>query len=121
MDSATRLFRRRLEEWKQRFGLGAGELATILLAKELSADFAVLDEHAARQLATTLGVRVIGCVGILEMGQQQGLITDLRGTYERMLAHGIYIDRQILNAVSTPSIFRPLNEAVYFRAPFSLP
>src|SRR5437870_2717598 len=49
-----------------RFGLGAGELSTILLAQELDADLVILDDLAARKLAQNEGFRVQGCVAILE-------------------------------------------------------
>jgi uncharacterized protein len=52
--------------WRVQRGLGAGETATILLAQELSADLAIIDERTARGFATSLGINVMGCVGILE-------------------------------------------------------
>jgi predicted nucleic acid-binding protein len=48
------------------FGLGAGELAAILLAQELHSDLVLLDEVRARRFARGQGLRVRGCVGILE-------------------------------------------------------
>jgi uncharacterized protein len=87
----------RFTQWRSRYGLGAGETATILLAQELSANLAIIDERIARGLATSLGINVIGCVGILESAARRNLITDLRGTYQQLLASGTYIDRAILN------------------------
>ena len=46
--------------------LGAGELATVLLARSLPADLAIIDERAARHWAQAGGLGVMGCVGILE-------------------------------------------------------
>ena len=85
------------ERWKSKYGLGAGETATILLAQELSAEVAIIDERSARGLATSLGINVIGCVGILESAARRNLIADLRGTYHQLLANGTFIDRAILN------------------------
>jgi predicted nucleic acid-binding protein len=42
----------RLQQWQQTYRLGAGELATVILAQELRADVAIIDERAARLLAT---------------------------------------------------------------------
>jgi predicted nucleic acid-binding protein len=86
-----------LEIWEQRYGLGSGELATIILARHLSADLAIVGERSARQLAQTEGLKVMGCVGILEFAHRNGYVEDLRTVYEQMLANGTYIDRQILN------------------------
>ncbi len=87
----------RLQRWRQRFSLGRGELATILLAQELPAQLAIIDERRARQLAIVAGVKVVGCVGILELGHRKGLVSDLRSVYQQMAGHGIRIDPQILN------------------------
>lgn len=87
----------RLQNWRQTYRLGAGELATILLAQQLRADLAIIDEHAARLLAATVGIKVIGCVGILELGYRRQRLGDLRKTYQDLLMHGVHIDRGILN------------------------
>ena len=87
----------RLNSWKTQYRLGLGELATILLAQELSADLAIVDERAARRLAQKQGVKVIGCIGILEVAARKGLVPDLRATYQRLLATGTFIDKQVLN------------------------
>lgn len=86
-----------LASWRTEARLGSGELATIALAKTLGADWTIVDERAARQLATKHKLKVIGCVGILELAYQRKLVTDLRATYARMLAEGVYISPNILN------------------------
>ena len=83
--------------WRTQYGLGAGETATILLARESSANLAIIDERTARGLATGLGLNVMGCVGILESAARKNLIADLRSTFQQLLASGTYIDRAILN------------------------
>jgi predicted nucleic acid-binding protein len=83
--------------WRTQYGLGAGETATILLARELSAHLAIIDERTARALARGLGLSVMGCVGILESAARKNLMADLRSTYQQLLASGTYIDRAILN------------------------
>lgn len=77
--------------------LGAGELATVLLARSLPADLAIIDERAARRLAQASGLAVMGCIGILETGFRRGLVADLRQSYQELLKQGIRVDRQILN------------------------
>jgi predicted nucleic acid-binding protein len=77
--------------------LGAGELATVLLARSLQADLAIIDERAARRLAQAGGLAVMGCVGLLETGFRRGLVLDLRQSYQELLAQGIRVDRRILD------------------------
>lgn len=82
---------------RSQHALGTGELATVRLARALRADLAIIDERAARRLAQTHGLAVMGCVGILETAFHRGLVPDLRRSYQELLAQGIRIDRQILN------------------------
>ena len=98
----------KLAEWRIRHPLGLGELATVLLAQSLKADLVVIDERAARRLAAQQGLKVIGCVGILEAGHRQGLVADLRGAYAQMLAVGVRIHPEILNRSLTAFGLKPL-------------
>ena len=75
--------------------LGAGELATVLLAGALRAELTLIDERSARRLAQTRGLAVMGCVGLLETGHRRGLVHNLRDCYHALLVHGIRIERQI--------------------------
>jgi predicted nucleic acid-binding protein len=51
----------------ERTGLAAGEVSTVLLAKELEADLVLIDENKARRYAVSEGLLVVtGCIGILE-------------------------------------------------------
>ncbi len=55
----------RLSIWQNQFNLGAGEVSTILLAKELSAGLALIDERKARALAANEGLRLSGSIAAL--------------------------------------------------------
>ena len=77
-------------------GLGLGELSAIALAKEIAADVVLIDEIKARGIARNKGLRVVGCVGILEHAFTRHLIPDLSQTYRDLLGSGAYVDRGIL-------------------------
>ena len=77
--------------------LGTGELATVLLAQTLRADLVIIDERNARRLARSMGLPVMGCIGILELAHRRGLVADLAATYGQQLAQGIRVDRRILD------------------------
>ncbi|MDD5321160.1 MAG: DUF3368 domain-containing protein [Methylococcales bacterium] len=55
--------------------LHQGELESIVLAQELSADFVVLDNLLARRKAQRLAVNVIGTLGLLLLFEKRGLLT----------------------------------------------
>jgi predicted nucleic acid-binding protein len=86
-----------MASWRSQARLGAGELATIALAKTMAADWVILDERAARQLAIRHQLPVIGCVGILELAFRRKLVADLRSTYAQMQTQGVFIAPAILN------------------------
>jgi len=80
-----------------RFGLGLGEVSTLILAKEIGADLVILDDLGARKLAQGQGFRVQGTIAILEACFRKGFISDLRGAYQQLLKRGVYLNRDLLN------------------------
>lgn len=82
-----------------KYSLGAGELSTILLGKELNADFVLLDDLRARDLAKREGLRVRGSVGLLETFYRQGYLSDLRAVFLQLLVQDVYIDKRVLDRV----------------------
>jgi predicted nucleic acid-binding protein len=97
-----------LTAWRNQYSLGAGELSTILLAKEIQADVALIDERGARLLAQSEGLPVLGTIGMLEPGYRRGEVADLRLAYQTMLAQGAHIDQQILNQSLAGSNLPPI-------------
>ena len=81
---------------QQKYGLGLGELSTILLAKEIHATAALLDDYNARKLAKAEGLHVRGSVGLLETFYRRGHLSDLRGAFQQLLGHS-YIDQRLLD------------------------
>jgi predicted nucleic acid-binding protein len=86
-----------VKEWRNAYNLGAGELSTILLAKELTASVAVIDERRARRLAVTEGLAVSGSIAVLESGYRKKYVSDLRAAYRQLLTANIWIDQKKLN------------------------
>lgn len=64
--------------------LGPGEREAIALALEMGADEVVLDDLAARRLATSLGLSVIGTLGLLLRAKQRGLIPEIQPVLEAL-------------------------------------
>ena len=58
--------------------LDQGEAEAIALAKEIQADFVLIDESLGRQLAIREGVQVIGLLGVLLEAKVCGYISSVR-------------------------------------------
>jgi predicted nucleic acid-binding protein len=88
--------------------LGMGDISTILLAKQLKAEVALIDDRRARALALRHNVTPLGCVGILHTAFLAGLVADLRKVYQLLLGSGAYVDRRIvesnLKALNLPGL-----------------
>lgn len=54
--------------------LHAGEREAILLASDVDADVLLLDELAARRVATERDLAVVGTLGVLNLADEQGVI-----------------------------------------------
>jgi uncharacterized protein len=68
-----------------RASLDPGESEAIGLALELSADRLILDERPARHVAQSLGLPIIGVLGILLASKQKGLIPAVRPLLEGLV------------------------------------
>jgi uncharacterized protein len=82
---------------QEKYGLGPGEMSTMLLAKELRANPVLLDDYKARKLAKAEGLEILGSVGLLETFYLRRYLTDLRSAFRQLLANNVYIDRRLLD------------------------
>lgn len=71
--------------------LGRGEAESIVLARELQADFVVLDDAAARRAAIEERLPVIGLLGLLVHAKERGTIAALKPLLEELKATGFYV------------------------------
>lgn len=70
--------------------LDRGEAEAVALAEEIAADELLLDERAARAIATARGLKIIGTAGLLVRAKQQGMIPLVRPFLERIQVQGIH-------------------------------
>jgi len=79
--------------------LDLGEAETIVLARELAADWVLMDERKGRRKLAQLGVRKIGTLGILLKAKQVGLLPVIRPEIERLHQQGFSLSQTVIEAV----------------------
>jgi predicted nucleic acid-binding protein len=72
--------------------LGAGEMSSIWLAKQMHADRLLLDDYKARRLAREQGLKVIGTIGLLELFYSRGYLSELHAAFRQLIAENAYVD-----------------------------
>lgn len=81
------------------FVMDYGESESVILYKELQADFLLIDDKKARKIAENLGINCIGLLGILSMGKNRGLIKSLKPFFQKCLQNKRFYDIDLLNTI----------------------
>ena len=76
-----------------------GEAETIVLARELGADWVLMDEKKGRRKLTEMGLPKIGTVGILLKAKQVGSLIAIRPELEQLHQSGFSISQTVIDAV----------------------
>jgi len=79
--------------------LGKGESETIILAKEMEADWVLVDERLAKRKLELLGVRPIGTLGILLKAKELDLLQTIKPEVDKLRARGFRISRRVYDDV----------------------
>jgi predicted nucleic acid-binding protein len=82
--------------------LHKGELEAMILAREIQADYVLLDDLLARRKAQRLGLPTIGTVGVIVLAHRQKRITGktaIAWLDELVHCHGLYLSRDIFDKV----------------------
>lgn len=79
--------------------IGRGEAEAIVLAKEVGADAIVLDDGTARLVAEQEGRTVIGLLGLLLHGKQQGIVPTVKPLLDEIVTAGFFIDTALYRRV----------------------
>jgi predicted nucleic acid-binding protein len=74
-----------------------GERDAICLAQEISANAILLDEERARTQAISLGITVIGTIGVLQRAADQGLISNLKSVHDALRRTDFRVSDKILH------------------------
>ena len=79
------------------WGLGPGESAVLAEVLGLPGSRAVIDDLAGRKCAASLGIPVIGTLGIVLRARRQGIISAARPVVEDLLRGGMFLSRSLLD------------------------
>ncbi|HEY5140544.1 MAG TPA: DUF3368 domain-containing protein [Methylococcales bacterium] len=78
-------------------GLGKGELAAIILYKQLSADLLLIDDARAKKVAYLNNLEVMGSMGVLLLAKKKGLIVTIKPLLTRLRCSDIFISEYLLD------------------------
>jgi predicted nucleic acid-binding protein len=76
-----------------------GEAEAIALAQTTSDCIILLDDSRARKIAQRLNIKQIGTIGLLLRAKRRGLIERIRPHIDALVENGIYIRRELIEAV----------------------
>lgn len=79
--------------------LDLGEAETIVLAREVGADWVLMDEKKGRRKLTELGLKKIGTLGILLKAKRAGFLSAIRPDIEQLREQGFSISQDVIDAV----------------------
>jgi len=79
--------------------LHAGEAEMLVMAQEQGVDAVLVDDLRARNLATMMGLRVIGTAGILLLAHARGMRVDVKSALDEMRSHGFRLADAVYQAI----------------------
>ena len=75
-----------------------GEDETIILAKEINADFVIIDENLGYKIANNAGLTAIRTLSILLRAKEKGLILHIKPLLDEMIEKGRWYSNTVYHA-----------------------
>ncbi|HEX9388117.1 MAG TPA: DUF3368 domain-containing protein [Anaerolineales bacterium] len=79
--------------------LDLGEAETIVLAREINADWVIMDEKKGRQKLVQLGLNKIGTVGILLKAKEIGWLPHIKPELEKLQENGFSLSQIVIDTI----------------------
>lgn len=84
---------------KLTFVMDYGESEAVILYNELNADFLLIDDKKARDIAENFGIKCIGTIGILSIAREKRMVKELRPIFESFLKNRRFYSLKLLNMI----------------------
>ena len=81
------------------FLMDYGESESVILYKELQADFLLIDDKKARKIAENFGLNCIGTIGLLSVARERKIISELKPLFETFLRNKRFYSITLLNTI----------------------
>lgn len=72
-----------------------GETETIILAKEINADFVIIDDNMAYRIATNSGLNVTRTLSVLLRAKEKGIIGEIKPILDEMISKGRWYSKRV--------------------------
>ncbi|HKK81510.1 MAG TPA: hypothetical protein VJ909_04635 [Prolixibacteraceae bacterium] len=81
------------------FIMDYGESESLILYNEIEADFLLIDDKKARNIAENFGMKCIGTLGLLSIAKDKNLITELRPIFIEFLKNKRFYALNLMNLI----------------------
>lgn len=81
------------------FVMDYGESESVILYRELKADFLLIDDKKARRIAENFGLNCIGTLGVLILAKKRKLLDELKPTFKKFIKNNRYYSINLLNTI----------------------
>lgn len=81
------------------FLMDYGESESVILYKELQADFLLIDDKKARIIAENFDLNCTGTIGLLSVAKDKKIIEKLKPIFENLLKNKRYYSIKLLNTI----------------------
>lgn len=81
------------------FAMDYGEAEAVILYRETSADYLLIDDKKARDIAETLNIKCIGTIGLIAAAKQRGLIEAMRPLFIKWIEENRFYSIKLLNKI----------------------
>lgn len=89
------------------FIMDYGESESVILYKELDADFLLIDDKKARNIAENYNINCVGTIGILIKAKELGIIDSLKPIFTSFLNNKRFYSIELLNTVLINNLEQP--------------
>jgi len=79
--------------------LDLGEAETIILAKEINADFVIIDENLGYKMAKNSGLNATRTLSVLLNAKQNGMITEIKPLLDEMISKGRWYSQKVYEQI----------------------